>query len=275
MPVAEPFSFRPKDGAYPSCIKRVDVLDYNATGEPAERWTTFSGWSEEEEPTDQAAKDESIAESLILASKWYWNTAKLYGSCSHNGNSLGLEAQEITDGVLVGSNAYDDIPEDEKYTQPKERVCIITLTRKYGESEEWGSSTVGQINRQLLALYKGDINDDDNFIGYAASVVSTLGGSQTGFYAQAFAKAGVGLGGILQKELGEENLFREEYAYVEYDGMHFVASAYATEGYDGDATATLDATVPSASSTYDRQDETWTAEAEITGESPLTFFTYP
>jgi hypothetical protein len=176
MPVAEPFSFRPRDGAYPSCIQRVDVLDYAATGEPAERWTTFSGWSEEEEPANQAAKDESIAESLTLASKWYWNLASIEGGCAHNGNSLGLEAQEITDSVLVGNNTYDDIPEDEKYTQPKERVCTYNISRKYGESEQWGSSVVGQINRQLLALYKGDINDDDNFIGYAGSVVSTLGG---------------------------------------------------------------------------------------------------
>jgi hypothetical protein len=78
----------------------------------------------------------------------------------------------------------------------------------------------------------------------------------------------------LQKELETQYLFKEEYAYVASGGMHFVASAYATEGYGGDAVATIDATVPSASSTYDRLGETWTAEAELTGESPLTFFTY-
>jgi len=271
MPEAEPFSFRGRGNGLPFCVTKVNVLDYAGTGQPVDHWTTFSGWSKDSEPTDTAA---SISESLQLASRWYYNLSHIEGSCSHNGNSLGVDPVALTDGVFAGSNVYDNQTDDERPLQPSLRSCGVTIYRKYGLPEEWGETTEGVINTSLTALYKGVTTDEDNFIGYSAGNVGNLGGgSATGFYAQSFAKAGVSIGGFLPAELPVANVFKEEYAYVEYDSMSFVASAYALDGQGGDIVATLDASVPSASCVYDRLGEIWTADAEITGV--LTFFTYP
>ena len=256
----------------PYCINRYDVNDF--FGAPIKYWTTFTGHNAD---AGGVPSKEDIASSLDKALHWFYNLESFNGSSSHDGNSLGLPPLIVEGPMSVGNNFFG---EDPTYLQPYKRSCSFNaLSFKYAaDPETFGYSTcVGTIRRDVVALYDGATNVEDNLIGYAAGRGSHLGGNftDTGWYAQSFAKAGVSIFGFIEDDI-PEGTFLEEIDYVEFNGLHFVALAYGLN-QDDYAVATLDATQPSAECQVnigsEENPQLYNAEAEIPTD-PLTFWEY-
>lgn len=255
---------------FPYCVPEYDVNNY--FGSAIEYWTTFTGHNAD---TGGMPSKEDIEKSQDMAMQWHYNLESMDGSAEHSGNSLGLLPQEVQGPMSVGGNKYG---EDTTYTQPNNRICNSSSSYKDAiETGSFGSGTCyGQIRSGIAKLYNGPINIEDNFMGYCAARGGNLDVRTSGWRAQSFAKCGVSICGFLPELLSEGSLFVEEAAYIECNNFHFVATAYGLDQEDY-ATATLDATVPSASCEVNIGTEAnpniFTAEAKMPAD-PLTFWKY-
>lgn len=147
MPIAESFNALGAGNGFPYCLPKVDMtdLDGDGSGITANLWTTLGGTQKGSLPTQS-----EISLSLENAMKIYWN---LY--------SVGTEEGILTLDTLQG-NPFE----------PVDRAC-----REFGWSK--GIFVVSAFGFPLR-MYDGDIEDEDNFVGYGVSRLALASKSVSG-----------------------------------------------------------------------------------------------
>jgi len=160
MPTATEFTALGAGNGFPSCQtkQRVDGYDY---------WTTLSGWSKVNEPASEADKEQSIADSLRLAMKWYWNIYKMNLTTSISG-PISLGDINSEDDGKAGYN----YPQDAAILTPVSRLCSKEIIMsKESEVSEFGNYLYGVFKfGSITRMYDGPLDDEDNFVGYGLSV---------------------------------------------------------------------------------------------------------
>tara|TARA_R110002074_G_scaffold398030_1_gene589268 strand:+ start:95 stop:859 length:765 start_codon:yes stop_codon:yes gene_type:complete len=254
MPTATKFMALGAGNGFTSCLAKVDISDaINAagvpTGVPYDYWTTLSGWSAVNEPADKAA---SIAESLRLAMKLWWNLNSVSVDTFHNGDNRPTAPKSIS-SVAVG-NTFNDLTAT---IEPINRICETSINSYHKAADPSGSSARARILVPPVRLYDGE-----EFIGYGAN--KRFADTRAEPPQSTFADVRIGGYG----DDGTSSFFVEELAYVELDGMHFVCRARADAGL---ATGTVDAASLHAESSRTIQGTGYTTSATITS---LDFYTY-
>lgn len=160
MPDAIHFSTEGAENGFPFCPPKVNIADYDY-------WTTLSGWSKVSTPADDEAKAASIAESLQLAMKLFWNFNGLSmedsfttpnGSYSDTWSvdmEAGVDEFEVMYFIKIGFAGSDS---NENKT-PRERVCY----KIFGVYEEYGFAF---FSVNIVRMYNGVTTDEGNFVGY-------------------------------------------------------------------------------------------------------------
>jgi hypothetical protein len=162
MQTATEFTALGAGNGFPSCqFKwRVDGYDY---------WTTLSGWSKVNEPASEADKKQSIADSLRLAMKWYWNIYKmnLTASISDGSETISMDEINAEDDGKAGYNS----PQDAAILTPVSRICSkAIIMSKESELSEFGNYLHGVFKFGSIArMYDGPRDNEDNFVGYGLS----------------------------------------------------------------------------------------------------------
>ena len=253
MPTATEFTALGAGNGFTSCLTKVDISDaINATGVPTgvpyDYWTTLSGWSAVNEPADKAA---SIAESLRLAMKLWWNLNSVSVDTFHNGDNRPTAPKSIS-SVAVGNTSNDLTATIE----PISRICE-TFINSYNEAAD----PSGQTARARILLGPLRFYDGEEFIGYGIHkrFVDTRAGTQVNY-------SDVGIGGY--GDDATSGSYVDELAYVELDDMHFVCRARARTGL---STGTVDAASLHAESSRTIQGTEYTTSATITS---IDFYTY-
>jgi len=152
-------------GPWGGCLEkvRVDEFDY---------WTTLSGWSKINEPASEADKKQSIADSLRLAMKWYWNIYKMNLTTSipdPSGGTISLgDINSEDDGKLGHDRIIDAI------LTPASRLCSgQPAMAKQSEDNDpgyFGNYLLGSlVFGAICRIYDGPEDDEDNFRGYGLS----------------------------------------------------------------------------------------------------------
>ena len=206
MPTATKFMALGAGNGFRQCPGRINVDNYD-------RWTTLSGWSKENEPSGEAAKAESIAQSRANAMSLYWNHNRVIGNASSTLNSGGSETITVTDATAgvynftPDSSTRDPVP-------PKDRVCRnpslsaqeIKVMVSRPSAKCYFQSFTQHISRMY---YNGD------FIGYGSG-----GGTFKG-YAKVFSGVVVELRSYMDESISPSH----DEAYVEISGLHYVCEA--------------------------------------------------
>ncbi len=262
MPTAESFNALGVGNGFPACITKVNVSTYD-------KWTTFSGWSKDNGPVGDAAKAESIAKSLRLAMKIYWNLYSVNGTLT----ATTVDPPDPDESVTLSSV---NVLADPK-AEPQSRVChwlddVESSDSDGGTScafEIFSRSSGGKIQIPIARLYQGSTSVESNFIGYGMlggldsrlTRISTNTGS---------TQIQISLWSMLNEGLDDSDKFRD-YAYVDLDGIYFVAYCYARNNDIESGSVSLDATTLSAYTLYDSTFGRQESEGQITS---LTFYTY-
>ena len=247
MPTATAFTALGAGNGFRQCPTRIDV-------DPYDMWTTLSGWSKENEPSSEAAKAESIAQSRANAMSLYWNHNRVIGNASSTLNSGGSETITVTDATAgvynftPGSSTKSPVP-------PRDRVCQnpslsaqeIEVMVSRPSAECYFQSFTQNIARMY---YNGD------FIGYGS------GGTTFRGYAKAIYSSTV----LLKSYLNESILDSHDTAYVTVSGLHYVCEAIG-ENRD----ASLLTASNSGSGSLGGVDSTWSSAVTITSLESYTY----
>ena len=145
MPVAEKFKVLGAGNGFPFCLRNVNVLEYT-------KWTTFSGFNDE---SGGAPTQTQIDESFALAVKLFWNAYKLNCVSTVEGSTI-TSVDSENDAV-------------ERILTPKERISgnvrISKTINDLGDGEFTDSVEV-ILDIIPCKMYKGDVSNEANFIGY-------------------------------------------------------------------------------------------------------------
>lgn len=145
MPVATPFTALP---ALPFCVTKRDVSDVDF-------WITLGGTQK-----GQAATTETIGQSLINATKLFWNT---YGASAN----------------LDGTSYTIDVDNDATFgsSEPKDRICPDGANRFGFALEDLASGlAVFQCeasSQNIIRMYNGSTSNEANFVGYGVDTYIT------------------------------------------------------------------------------------------------------
>jgi hypothetical protein len=158
MPETDKFTAIGAFNGFPasSCIERIDVTDFD-------RWTTFSGFKKE---ATEDVTNLQISESLRLAGKMYWNLYKLKTDTINPDVTA-----EIPDVEITGQHwdIFNGDPQPDA-VEPLDRVC--TLSNTYITDDVVLSSVASSLASNIVRMYLGDIDDEDNFIGHGMGLVT-------------------------------------------------------------------------------------------------------
>ena len=260
MPVATKFMTDGVGNGFPSCLTKVNVSTYD-------KWTTFSGWSKDSEPAGGAAKVESIARSLAAAMKIYWNLYSVNGTLTATGT-------DPNESVSLSSVNVSTDPK----AQPSSRVCHWLDDVSESDSDGgiscafdiYSRSSGGEIQIPIARLYAGNTSIESNFIGYG--MLEDLDGRLTRISTSTGSTViQISLWSMLNESSDDSDEFRD-YAYVELNGIYFVAYCYARNNDIGSGSVSLDASTLSAYTLYDSTFGRQESEGQITS---LDFYTYP
>ena len=243
-PTAAAFTALGAGNGFRQCPTRIDVDDYD-------RWTTLSGWSKENEPSSEAAKAESIAQSRAKAMALYWNYNRVIGNASSTLNDETILVTDATAGVYnftPDSSTKDPVP-------PKDRVCpnpsLSAQEIKVMVSRPSAECYLQSFTQNIARMYY-----NDNFIGYGS------GGTPFKIYANV-------VNGViveLTSYLNESILPSHDEAYVEISGLHYVCEAVG-ENRD----ASLLTASNSGSGFLGGVDSTWSSAVTITSLESYTY----
>ena len=147
MPTATPFTALGRGNGFPFCPtgeedffgefvyrSRVDVTIYNT-------WTTLGGYDSNSEG---AVTEDQIGLSRERAMRLYWNLYQV--NCSVSANT-----STVTDVNTT--------------TEPMDRICGF-----YGMSQQVGTEAFLRAVPTPLWLFKGNVEDWDNFIGFSVGI---------------------------------------------------------------------------------------------------------
>ena len=213
MPTATPFNALGAGNGLTYCPSRRDV---SSDG----KWTTLGGWSKINTPVDDAAKAQSIANSLTQAMKLFWNLNGFTGTVREEYLSPSFPTVEETFTLYMESDDYEYTnwnktaggTDSDVNKKPKERVCYYSFAA--GKLDPFGGffDTIG-LEVQIQRLYDGVVTDEDNFVGYGFNGIFEITIDAFEFF-------------DLHSYYGANPYGLTE--YVEFSGAHYVASLEAS-----------------------------------------------
>ena len=148
MPTATTFQAKGRRNGFPFCVtKKIDVSAKH-------KWTTLGGTQKGSSPSNS-----EIQTSLANAVKIFWNTNELFGSAESSKTSTPLPS------IIYRKGFFNPTTDPE---EPKDRVCERDnglYINVYSAGPANGTKS-GFIDLRIMRMYDGDINDEDNFVGY-------------------------------------------------------------------------------------------------------------
>lgn len=143
MPVAEKFKALGAGNGFPFCLPKVNVLEYT-------KWTTFSGFND---GSGGAPTQTQIDNSFALALKLFWNGYKLNCEATVDGTTItSVDSENDAGGRIL---------------TPKERVSgNVGISKYIDEIGEYTDSIQVDLDIIPCKMYKGDVSNEANFIGY-------------------------------------------------------------------------------------------------------------
>jgi len=143
MPVAEKFKALGAGNGFPFCLPKVNVLEYT-------KWTTFSGFNDE---SGGAPTQTQIDNSFALAVKLFWNGYK-------------LNCEATIDGITIRSVDSENDAGGRILT-PKERISgNVAISKTIDGIGELTDEIQVDLDIIPCKMYKGDVSNEANFIGY-------------------------------------------------------------------------------------------------------------
>ena len=196
MNIAEDFSTLGLYDGLQDCLKS-DLIN-NATGIEYDKWTTLSGYNKDD--TEPPTK-EQIRKSLELGTKLYYNYFGLRIDAVALGNTGG--------GTVSASiNADLDFSSDEEF-QPKNRTCSPPIDF-ISDNTSGASCNITHGAPFIRRLYREDINDESDFVGYGVTSFLNAGAGASSAICRcevlSFADAGT----------------NQETAYVQVEDIHLI-----------------------------------------------------
>jgi len=188
---------------FDSCVPKFDVSGYDY-------WTTFSGVSK----TNPAATPALIHESRVLAMKLYWLGKKANVTCkykftddpekSRTATELGYDEYDISGSEVSADNSWE--PTDRVCGLPRNWDCEpnpdpffpddcyswapVQIYTGEGSDIYLRLFPVFRPYNGVLAMYNGDKNNEDNFVGFGGSQAKewdmTAGGGFVSSYSSPF-----------------------------------------------------------------------------------------
>ena len=255
MPTATSFTALGKGNGFPFCVTNkinVSFASYD--------WITLGGTRKGNNPTKA-----EIQTSFVNAVKIFWNTNELLCSVESSKTSTPLPSIIYRKGFLNPTTN----PEE-----PKDRVCERDnglYINVYAVGPANGTKS-GVIDLRIARMYNGDVNDEDNFLGY---------GLESGFSVQAESDDepdGTGnppSPGRCRVTINvSSRVIAPDTAYITFSGFPLVCGVDSTaeqfEG-DGSVSTSADASTASGSASYSNSDISGSVSASITG---LDLYTY-
>ena len=182
MPTATAFTALGAGNGFPTCMDN-DKVDVSGTSYP--RWITLSGWSNSNTPSSDSEKKASIAESREHAMKLFWlingvDVRIISGYTSGIGAtytdlSIDLEGGDY-ENAIAGEIPYssgDPVVDMDK--EPRSRVCYDFWWMRQEDGVSGGfTGEYLTLQARIYKMYDGSTDDESNFIGFGASVVSML-----------------------------------------------------------------------------------------------------
>jgi len=256
MPTATSFTALGRGNGFPFCVTNkinVSFASYD--------WITLGGTRKGNNPTKA-----EIQTSFVNAVKIFWNTNELL--CSVESSKTPTELPQIIyrkeseDGSVFNSTTDPE--------EPKDRACERD-NGVYVNGYAVGSKN-GVIDLRIARMYNGDVNDEDNFLGY---------GLQSGFSVQAESNDepdGTGnppTPGRCRVTINvSSRVIAPDTAYITFSGFPLVCGVSSTaeqfEG-DGSVSTSADASTASGSASYSNSDISGSVSASIAG---LDLYTY-
>jgi hypothetical protein len=266
MPVAKSFSTLGYGNGFTFCASKVDVTNYLGGGVEADKWTTLSGWSKDNEPATPELKAASIAGSRQRAMRIFWNLNGVSGTVeTSSGSNPDFSFTETIDMDAGGYTYIQWFQEGGPSVtgvnkKPNERVCYYNYTSFAGD--ELGDGLI-EIKIGIVRMYKGVTTDEDNFIGY-------------GIFPNFFGSIALDHGGY--EFLSLDSVSETPYGiseYVEYSGAFFVA-VMESSNPQGDPGVGYSISVDGSGNVVGVYTEDAPANyiSTMTME-PLDFYTYP
>ena len=213
MPTAESFTALGAGNGFPFCPWKVDVSSEG-------KWTTLSGWSKINTPVDDAAKAQSIANSLTQAMKLFWNLNGFTGTVREEDLSPPSPAVEETFTLYMESDDYEYTnwyktaggTDSDVNKEPSERVCYDAFQAGKLDPLGGGFDVIG-LSVSIIRLYDGVTTNEDNFVGYGNNSIFGITKDAFDFFdLHSYYEADPY--GITE--------------YVEFSGAHYVANLEAS-----------------------------------------------
>ena len=265
MPTATEFTALGAGNGFTLC---PSVVNQNINVSAYDYWTTLSGWSKENEPSSEADKKESIAQSRKNAMKLFWNANSITGSSSLGDSSnypdpvysssktLDLEQGDYTNVNWMPLDGNTAVTGANK--EPYERVCYRSWSSDLdldsipdGGPPDYpvGVDSEVYLRSSIISMYDGPTDNPANFVGYGSFP------ARVKTYTQGFYFYGdLNLGSFFN-DRNVEYFFINNRELVTFSGMSFYADFYdAANWHNGDAVFTttnnevkVDVAVPDSS----------------------------
>jgi len=237
MPVAIKFESEEVDNGFPYCPSDLDVSS-------SDLWTSLSGWSKVNTPADDAAKAQSISESLRLAMQLFWNIYEMNGSVSfiESGDSASVTN---TGGLL---------------TEPRDRACFVTENPTKTATNSDGDAGVSiTFNIKIVRL----INNGE-FVGFGVAGLS-FSATWASDFSISFGRVSLSSEGVEDDGFADEDTDYTVITDPNLGDFHFVCNAFGNVGGNGGTANAVNRTITITSGSN-------SADAQI---DDFDFYTYP
>jgi len=174
MPTADSFNALGIGNGFPFNPDKRDVSGFD-------KWQTLGGFKNTDSGSPSQAK---LDLSLTNAMKLYWNLNGNVVSAVSSENSSSLTARAGSSGTSVVALSPQELPKDRVIGMNRFASPLI-YNLKYNDVENLNSGTTDvnaevDIDIEIERLYDGATTDEDNFVGYGASVIDVTARITTG-----------------------------------------------------------------------------------------------
>ncbi len=270
MPTADSFTALGRGNGFPFCVTRK--IDVSAK----HRWTTLGGTQKGSAPTDA-----EIQLSFVNSVKIFWNFNELLCSVVSSKTSDSLPS------IIYRKEGSGFINPTTEPEEPKDRVCERENYFDYRNLYTVGANNglkSGFIDLGIMRMYDGDINNEDNFVGYGLESgfnVSTTASDEAGPNPGDPPSSGnANVITIVSSSIDDPSdgqtpgTFDSDVAYETFDGFPLAVSVLSigTATKAGSSTSfSADASTASGSASYSNSEVSGSVSAGITG---LDLYTY-
>tara|TARA_R110000744_G_scaffold376172_1_gene490247 strand:+ start:32 stop:835 length:804 start_codon:yes stop_codon:yes gene_type:complete len=267
MPTADPFNALGEGTGFRDC--RQSKVDISNTS--TEKWTTLSGFNSDSVGTPS---EEEIYDSFVLAMQLFWNPFKITGQAQA---AWSLGSTSYSKEITSGENEVD--------YQPKLRSCFSSSKYPYKMEDDFitvtpdpsdpnytyeeGVRVEMSCSPVIYKLYSGLTNDEDNFIGYGATIDRAVVADHLDF---------IGLYNLIDLEFSASTTNTDYQDFCTIQGtqgsitseFHFVASRFDDAAIP-DEDRSIDLSVPEFSWSYSSTSNSGSVSLRIDG---FDFYTY-